>query len=312
MHFVTRINTWLKILAVGCTWMNHVTFIFESCPTYECLISCHTYARVMSLTHVSRVTQMSHNAATDELHVRSVTQINRVLPVWVHDLQSCQLVAHEWVMSHRSMGFVTHVNKKNNLQSCQFELQKQIKRRIHTTNGSWMSIGTDMNESFVCECCPKKNSQKKKLTIFPVGSSEIDWNCTCMCDMTHLYVWHESLECVTYPSFVGLTRLIRMCDMAHSYVWHDSFMCATWLIHVCNTNHSYVWHICDMTRWNVRYHLFVWVMWFIHMCDMTHSCVWHDSFICVTWLSDVAHSYVWHASFICVTWLIQIFDTTHS
>jgi len=43
-----------------------------------------------------------------------------------------------------------------------------------------------------------------------------------MCDMTHLYVWHDSCICVTW--------LIHICDMIHSYVWHDSFLCRTWLI----------------------------------------------------------------------------------
>ena len=78
-----------------------------------------------------------------------------------------------------------------------------------------------------------------------------------MCDMTHLYVRHDSFICVTW--------LIHRCGMTHSHVRQDSFLCVTWLI------------IC--------------VTWLIHMCDMTHSCVWHDSsirvpwlIICVTWL----------------------------
>ena len=46
-----------------------------------------------------------------------------------------------------------------------------------------------------------------------------------MCDMPHLYVWHDSFICVTW--------VIHMCDMSHSYVWHASFICVTWLIHMC-------------------------------------------------------------------------------
>ena len=52
--------------------------------------------------------------------------------------------------------------------------------------------------------------------------------------MTHLYVWHGSLMCVTW--------LIYMCDTAHPYVRHDSFSCATWLIPMCDMTHSYVRH----------------------------------------------------------------------
>jgi len=33
-----------------------------------------------------------------------------------------------------------------------------------------------------------------------------------MCDVTHSFVWHDSLICV-------------MRDVTHSYVWHDSHMC---------------------------------------------------------------------------------------
>jgi len=87
---------------------------------------------------------------------------------------------------------------------------------------------------------------------------------TRMCDMTHSYVWHDPLICVTRPT--------HMCDMTHSYVWHDPFICVTRPVHMCDTTHSYVWHdplIC--------------VTWPTHMCDMTHSHVWHDTLICVTW-----------------------------
>ena len=93
-----------------------------------------------------------------------------------------------------------------------------------------------------------------------------------MCDMTH-YV----------------------CEMTHLYVWHDSFICVTWFIHMCDMTHSYVWH--DALR--MWHDSFICVTWLIHMCDMTHSYVWHDSFICVTRLihmCDMTHSYVWHDS----------------
>jgi len=81
-----------------------------------------------------------------------------------------------------------------------------------------------------------------------------------MCDMTHWYVWHDTLICVTW--------LIDMCDMTHSYVWHDSFMCVmtdsyvpwplhmsssqfiswhTWMIH--STSHgTYEW-VMARTNW---------------------------------------------------------------
>jgi len=85
-----------------------------------------------------------------------------------------------------------------------------------------------------------------------------------------------------------------MCDMTHLYVYHDSFTCVTWLIliHICDMTHSYAWHalfICVTS--------FVCVTRLICLCDMTHSYVWHDSFTRVTWLilihmRDMPYSYV--------------------
>ena len=130
-------------------------------------------------------------------------------------------------------------------------------------------------------------------------------------DMTYSFVWHKSLICVTWLIH-NVTWPIHTCDMTHPYMWPDSLTHATWLIHVCDMTCSYmrrdsficvtwlihVWHDSPMT-------------WLIHVWDMTHSCVWHVSFICVTWLThDMTHSCVWHDSFMCVTCLIQ--DLAHS
>ena len=76
-----------------------------------------------------------------------------------------------------------------------------------------------------------------------------------MCDMTRLYVWHDSFICVTW--------LAHMCDMCH-----DSFMCVNWRIHMFAMNYSYVCHNSPTC-----------VPWLIHMCDMKPSYVWRDPFI---------------------------------
>ena len=41
-----------------------------------------------------------------------------------------------------------------------------------------------------------------------------------ICDMTHLYVRHDTL--------------VVMCDMTHLYLWNYLFICVTWLIHMCD------------------------------------------------------------------------------
>jgi len=47
-----------------------------------------------------------------------------------------------------------------------------------------------------------------------------------MCDMTHSYMCHDSLVCVTWP--------IHMCNQTRSYVWHDLVVCVTWLTDMCD------------------------------------------------------------------------------
>jgi len=98
----------------------------------------------------------------------------------------------------------------------------------------------------------------------------------CMCDMTHLYVRHDSFVCATW--------LICMCTMTHLYVHHDSFIPTAWLI--C---------MCDMTHLYVRHDSFVCATWLICMCNMTHLCLRHDSFVCAAWLIytyDMTHLHV--------------------
>jgi len=130
-----------------------------------------------------------------------------------------------------------------------------------------------------------------------------------MCDMTHVYVWHDSFTCVTWLIHIFVARRIHMCDMTQSYVWHDFFKelntavfpSSVWhnVFVFFNTTRSYVWH-----------DLFICVTWLIHivtdssMCDMTHPYVRRDSFICVTsfiHMCDMSHPYVWYYSFIRVS-----------
>jgi len=104
-----------------------------------------------------------------------------------------------------------------------------------------------------------------------------------VCDMTHVFMWHDPFMCVTW--------LMYLCDMNHLRVWHDSCIYVTWPIYVCDMNHVIVWRDSFMC-----------VLWIMYLCDMNHSCVWHDSCIYVTWLihlCDMTHVFVWHNSFMC-------------
>jgi len=100
-------------------------------------------------------------------------------------------------------------------------------------------------------------------------------------DMTHWYVWYDSLVCVIW--------LIGMCDMthspSHSCACHDSF---TLLIYVCVMTHAHDLLIC--------------VTWHIHM---THFCVCHDSITGLGHMCDMPHLHV-----MCVTHIIHGYDIT--
>ena len=170
-----------------------------------------------------------------------------------------------------------------------------------------------------------------------------------MCDMTHLYVWHDAFICVTWR--------IDMCDMTHWYVWHDALICVTWRIDMCDMPHdvyerhdSCAWWCIHVSHWYLWRDVLICVTWRIHMCDTTHgvyerndscacdvilhtcfhrthawwnSCawwytqvsrwhVWRDALICVTLRVDIWHmadSCVWHDSQICVMRLMCIDDT---
>jgi len=135
----------------------------------------------------------------------------------------------------------------------------------------------------------------------------------------------------SWHTFVRVTWLIHMCDMTHSYVWHDSLICVTWLFHTCDTTYSYTCArtrdvVQTLSRINGSCHV-----WMSHVtrevvmshtnvsinesCQITHSHIWHDPFTYVTWLiymCDMTHLHVRHDSFTCVTRLFHMCDKTHS
>jgi len=55
----------------------------------------------------------------------------------------------------------------------------------------------------------------------------------CMCNMTHLYAWHDSL--------IRVTWIIAMCDTTYSYVQYDSFVRVIWLNHIESKTHAHIW-----------------------------------------------------------------------
>jgi len=98
-----------------------------------------------------------------------------------------------------------------------------------------------------------------------------------------------------------------MCDMTHSYMWHDSLMHVTWLIDTCNMTYGHpplvfrctlrdtcVCDMCAMTHPYLRHDSWIHVTWLIHTRDMTHGysalgfgCTLRDTRVICVWC-------VWH------------------
>ena len=127
-----------------------------------------------------------------------------------------------------------------------------------------------------------------------------------VCDMTHLYVWHDPFVCV-----IGRIHMCDMthCDMHDSYVWLDSMTYVRWHIHQSDTNDPCKRGpkpetVCMcvtslMNEWYGWVTICVWRYSFVH--EWVTVCVW-----CHSWMSDMnewlyvcdaTHSYVWHDAF---------------
>jgi len=147
--------------------------------------------------------------------------------------------------------------------------------------------------------------------------------CGCVCDMTHLCVWHDLL--------MRMTKLFHVRGMTPSFVQHDWFIytCVTWLIHMWDVNafiachDSFIgvpWrmHMCDWTRriaidksaTTPRNDALIWYVWTdAPDCDRAwapQECralarPWYLYGVCVTRLIHI-----------CVTWLVHMSDITNS
>jgi len=121
-----------------------------------------------------------------------------------------------------------------------------------------------------------------------------------MFDINPSFVWHDSFTwcCTVHVHHVPFK------SVTHSYVWHSSLTCVTWLIHVfaLGMTHSCVWleflkSVIDsqLCLELLHVHIYVCVAWIIHICDMTHSYLWRCCCACkVIWMSHVTHM---HESF---------------
>jgi len=69
------------------------------------------------------------------------------------------------------------------------------------------------------------------------------------CAMTHSYAGKR--DCSGHTSHRHALKLSTAeveCAMTHSYMWHDSLICVTWLIYMCAMSHSCTCHDSPMCR----------------------------------------------------------------
>ena len=162
------------------------------------------------------------------------------------------------------------------------------------------------------------------------------------CDMTHSYVWHDSIVYVTWliqrtadegvRSLICVTWLVHTCEMSNPYGCHDSSTCMMWpyervMSHVWMSHgtlmdvtwllyklyDSYAWH-ASCIRVKCQIHMVAMTYPYLWREYMTESChtyewvmpptwTWHDSSICYA---------SWHDSFVRDTTQSMHHDMTHS
>jgi len=137
---------------------------------------------------------------------------------------SCHI--YEWVMSHIWMSHVTHTNER-------------------VMSPWWTSHVTHMNES--CRTYERAMPHKRRANLG--GFPHVTWlfhTRDFVSDVTDLYVWHDSLVCVTNEACHTRERPQRpqithsYSYMSHIWISHDPFI----LIRVTCMNescHTYEW-----------------------------------------------------------------------
>jgi hypothetical protein len=107
-----------------------------------------------------------------------------------------------------------------------------------------------------------------------------------MCDMTDLYVCHDSFTCATW--------LIHMCDMAHSYVRRDSSTSAIHgITHMKESCHTYGWGMSHIWMSHVTHMDEPLIPWIRHDSFIYEPLIRYDSFIRIRHWSDMTHSFWW-------------------
>jgi len=86
------------------------------------------------------------------------------------------------------------------------------------------------HDSFTYITCDKTHSPTSYVTWL-IDTCII----TCLYQHAYAYVWYDVF--IHKPQ---MAWLFDMCDMTHWYVWHDSLICVTWLIHLHHVWNDYI------------------------------------------------------------------------
>jgi len=180
--------------------MNHVTYMNESCHTYEWAMS-HIW-----MSHVTHVNELCHIC-------------ERVMSnIWMSDATHMNESRHAYkrVMSHIWVSRVTHMNESCHTYAMAvshiwrshvpFEMFVTVQCRGAQPT-PWPRGSLEYGARICLEYKSPSRSHKWSTGQYKAGTSS--------------YLWRIS--------FMYVMGLIYMCGRIRSYVWHDSFVWMAWL-----------------------------------------------------------------------------------
>jgi len=212
--------------------------------------------------------------------------------IWMHQVTWCNTM-HSYVVNesyHTYKRFTTHIWMHHVTWLFYECISHEPPMNASCYNDTHLNASCNLMHSYVCRdsfTCVIWLIHVRDMTRMNLVPSQLDHiSAKVLCVTCLFLMWRDS-----FP-----------CSMTHPYVCHDSLICLTWLIHTRDMTHLFMWHdsyeagalptrpcqgvVCDMTRLDIyskksHSHL-QWKNSFF--CNMTHSYVWNDSFIRVIWL----------------------------
>jgi len=169
-------------------WIRRSTHMYASYRKYE-LVMSHVW-----MVHVTRMNDARHTYQSVMSHMCEC-----VMHYIMSHMCECVMPCIRCITSESCPTHTSHIERK--IASC--HTYKRVMVHIYMSHGTHIieSCRLDSFTSVPWLICMRAITHR-------------------MSDMTHSYIWHDSLVCVTWRTL--------MCDMTHLCVWHDALLCVTW------------------------------------------------------------------------------------